>query len=105
MSRLGDGFDVNKGLATLCFTFVCRLKGKAGVDVNTSKYRIFCAKAGLSTSLPPCHDAVCWESKQCCSSVKIANRGIIDTPSSTLHGWRVEDGQYGITWHSVIHCN
>ena len=56
MSRLGEGFDVNKGLATLCFTFVRRLNGKGGVDVNTSKYMIFCGKAGLSTSLPPCQD-------------------------------------------------
>ena len=59
MQLIGRNFDADlEVLSKECQSYVCKMYGHDGDDVNAVRYSLFCAKAAESTQLPPTKDAL-----------------------------------------------
>ena len=105
MAALGDSFDLETVPFRECEKFVCQMYGRPRLaDVNECRYVTFCAKQGLSQSLPPCQDALLQHTMRANYQAAIWRNALIanpQVPPPEGHGWLIADGQLDINWMSL----
>ena len=100
---LGEDFDVDESIQNHLESFTCMLYGaKDTTSVNKARHDILRMGKFSDAALPPNDNCLLQHIKRAsyqAATWKRATTSIIDTPSPTDHGWKIdEEGNIDVIW-------